>query len=71
MNTTTIKIADLNIRLEHKYDVVKLMCKDYIVSDNQDIDIYSDASDSDIVREKNEIIRAMVCNFKEVAIAKS
>ena len=55
MITTNIRIAGLNIRLEHKYDMIKKMCSDYIISDEQPVDIYSTATDSDLLREKDAL----------------
>ena len=52
MSITDIKIAELNIRLKHNYDIIPKLCKDYIITDATEFDIHADATASDIVREQ-------------------
>lgn len=47
MNSFVINMADLYIRIDHKYDYVFNICKDYITQ-NGNIDIIAKCSDEDI-----------------------
>lgn len=51
MSTFDIKIAELTVKIEHEYDVIRQMCNDYIIPDTQNTDIYADASKNELLRE--------------------
>lgn len=46
----TIRIADLNFRIENKYEHIKNMCRDYIVSDDE-YDLYINPTEEEIANE--------------------
>lgn len=47
-----IKMADLIIGIDNKFDFVKRLCRDYIVSNSEKTDFIVSASDDDINHEK-------------------
>jgi hypothetical protein len=46
-----IKIADINVCIDNKYDYVKTLCKDYIVEDRNAPDITISVTDEEIANE--------------------
>ncbi len=46
----TLRIADLNFRIENKYEHIKNMCRDYIVSDDE-YDLYINPTEEEIASE--------------------
>lgn len=48
-----IKMADLIIKIDNKYDYVFKLCKDYIVGDDEKEDMFICVNDDDILTEQN------------------
>lgn len=68
-----IRIAELNIKINHKYKYLPYLCRDYIIDDDNNIDITIDITDDDInnsVDANNDFpsyyIEANVCYRKIV-----
>lgn len=49
-NMFKIKMADLIIQIDNKYDFIKEQCKEYIV-DSENVDIYASCTDEEIEKE--------------------
>lgn len=46
-----IRIADLNVRIDNKYEYVFRLCRDYIIEDVENVDIICQVSEEDIDKE--------------------
>ena len=68
-----IKIADLKIKIENKYDYVRWLCKDYVIDECEDYDLCVSVSESMIDNEismaEGEVSRGYaegVCIYREI-----
>ncbi len=68
-----IKIADLKIKIENKYEYVRWLCKDYIIDECEDYDLFVSVSDKEIDEEiaiaETEVSRGYaegVCVYRSI-----
>ena len=69
-----IKLADLVIEIDNKYDFIKNQCKDYIV-DDPNVDIKATCTEEDIKKEQGNYVDAFssgycesVCIYRAIAL---
>ncbi|MBE5928225.1 MAG: hypothetical protein E7267_02455 [Lachnospiraceae bacterium] len=72
-----IRLADINIRIDNKYEYVRNMCKEYI-TDSDDISMQVSVSDGDIEKEQKDSYKSQgieyplpycesICIYREIS----
>lgn len=72
-NTFDMRLADLNIRVEYRYDYLPRFCKNYLVETHEKVDVFAATCDQRIAAERLVAPTASVysceslCIYREIA----
>lgn len=73
LKSFNVEIANLKIKIEHKYDFLPQFCCDYIINSSQKVDIYAKSTEFNIQQEHIEVPNADIavceslCVYRDIA----